>query len=155
MFEFGGIVGMTIAGIICAKIFKNSKPLTAAFLCGMCTLFIIVYFFVPAGAAWAWLDYLCLVMIGLSIYGPVMFVGLYSMDIVPKRAAGAASGMAGLFSYLIGSMIASLGLGVVADNFGWGAVFAIYIVSGILCVMFALFARDKAVEESYTASMKK
>ena len=31
------------------------------------------------------------------IYGPVMLIGLHALDLVPKKAAGTAAGLTGLF----------------------------------------------------------
>lgn len=75
-----------------------------------------------------------------------MFCGLYSMELVPKNVAGAASGISGTFSYIFGSIIATLGMGIIVDNFGWGVTFFVLIASAIGGIIFSLLARDKSLE---------
>ncbi len=43
---------------------------------------------------------MALVAIGFLIYGPVMLIGLYALELAPKKAAGTAAGLTGLFGYL-------------------------------------------------------
>lgn len=147
VFEIAGIIGMITAGFLSQKLFKRSKPLTnVAYLsCG--AILLVIYYFVPAGDAYAWLDYICLVGLGICIYGPVMMVGLYSMDLVAKEVAGAASGLAGTFSYILGGITATLGIGIVVDNLGWIAGFGMFIGSAILAIIFTLLSRDKSLEK--------
>ena len=53
-----------------------------------------------------------------------MMIGLHSLDLVPKKAAGTAAGFTGLFGYVFGSAIAGTGVGWIADHWGWGGVFS-------------------------------
>jgi OPA family glycerol-3-phosphate transporter-like MFS transporter len=154
-FEFGGIIGMLLTSIVCVKFFKNSKPKTSAVLIGFCMFFLAIYYITPPGQAWAWLDYTCLAFIGLSIYGPVMYIALYGIDLVPKKAAGIAKGITGTFSYVLGGVFSQLGLGIIADSsHGWNGVFAVFFISGILCIVFALLGRDKKIENAYNMSLE-
>lgn len=146
VFEIGGLVGMLLAGYLSVKVFKNSKPLTnMAFLCATIIL-LVVYWFAPSGEEYLLLNYLVLVLLGVSIYGPVMFIGLYSMELVPKEAAGAASGLTGTFCYIFGSIVATLGMGLVVDYLGWGATFIVLITSAIGAMIFNSMSRDKTLE---------
>jgi len=63
-----------------------------------------------------WVDYASLFAIGFLIYGPIMMIGLHSLDLVPKKAAGTAAGLTGLFGYVFGSAIAGTGVGWIADR---------------------------------------
>lgn len=137
---------MLLAGYLSVKVFKNSKPLTnMAFLCATIIL-LVVYWFAPSGEEYLLLNYLVLVLLGVSIYGPVMFIGLYSMELVPKEAAGAASGLTGTFCYIFGSIVATLGMGLVVDYLGWGATFIVLITSAIGAMIFNSMSRDKTLE---------
>jgi len=56
---------------------------------------VLVYWFNPAGNPM--IDIISLIAIGFLIYGPVMLIGLQALDLVPKKAAGTAAGLTGLF----------------------------------------------------------
>ncbi len=75
-----------------------------------------------------------------------MLIGLYSMDLVPKEAADAASSLSGTFSYIFGSIVATLSMGLVVDYLGWGITFIILILSAILAVIFTLMSRNRTLE---------
>jgi OPA family glycerol-3-phosphate transporter-like MFS transporter len=79
-----------------------------------------------------WIDYAALIAIGFLIYGPIMIIGLQSLDLVPKKAAGTAAGFTGLFGYVFGSAIAGTGVGWIADRWGWGGVFATMVACCLL-----------------------
>jgi len=52
-----------------------------------------------------------------NLYGPVMLIGLQALDFVPKKAAGTAAGLTGLFGYLGGAVAANIVLEYVAEFF--------------------------------------
>ena len=66
---------------------------------------------------------MALVAIGFLIYGPVMLIGLYALELAPKKAAGTAAGFTGLFGYLGGAVAANAMLGYTVDHFGWDGGF--------------------------------
>ncbi|WP_309244590.1 MFS transporter, partial [Shigella flexneri] len=109
VFEIGGVAGMLLAGYLSVRLFRNSKPLTNTLFLALTIILLIAYWYVPSGNEYLWLNYTILILLGLAVYGPVMFIGLYSMELVPKEAAGAASGLSGTFSYIFGSIVATLG----------------------------------------------
>ncbi|HGT7068891.1 TPA: MFS transporter, partial [Escherichia coli] len=146
VFEVGGVAGMLLAGYLSVKVFRNSKPLTNTLFLSLTILLLIAYWYVPAGSDYLYLNYAILIFLGLAIYGPVMFIGLYSMELVPKEAAGAASGLSGTFSYIFGSIVATLGMGLVVDHLGWGATFIILILSAVFAIMFTLMSRERSLE---------
>lgn len=146
LFEIGGIIGMLAAGYLSAKLFKNSKPLTNVAFLVVAIVLLAAYWFVPSGPDYMVLDFIILIGLGAAIYGPVMMVGLYAMELVPKAAAGAASGLTGTFSYVGGATIATLVIGIVIDNFGWGVAFIIFAVSGVAAIICTLLSRDKSLE---------
>ncbi|HIC0260964.1 TPA: MFS transporter [Streptococcus agalactiae] len=146
LFEIGGIIGMLTAGYLSAKVFKNSKPLTNVAFLVVAILLLATYWFIPAGPQYMALDFIILLGLGASIYGPVMMVGLYAMELVPKAAAGAASGLTGTFSYVGGATIATLAIGIIIDHFGWGVAFIIFGISGFAAIVCTLLSRDKSLE---------
>ncbi|WP_075181983.1 MFS transporter [Pantoea sp. 1.19] len=148
VFEIGGIAGMLLAGYLSVRVFRNSKPLTNVAFLLFTILLLAIYWWMPAGQAWLYWNYAVLVLLGLSVYGPVMFIGLYAMELVPKAAAGAASGLSGTFSYILGSIMATLGMGVVVDHLGWGAAFVLLIGAALGAIGFSLLSRDRSLEFS-------
>jgi OPA family glycerol-3-phosphate transporter-like MFS transporter len=95
-----------------------------------------------------------LISIGFLIYGPIMIIGLHSLDLVPKKAAGTAAGFTGFFGYVFGSAVAGTGVGWIADRWGWGGVFTTMVGCCLLTILFsALTLGHKAQSESRTPAM--
>ena len=75
-------------------------------------------------------------LIGGLIYGPVMLIGLQAIDLSPSHVAGTAAGFTGLFGYALGATLASTGIGIIVDNWGWGTAFIFMIVCSGLAIVF-------------------
>jgi OPA family sugar phosphate sensor protein UhpC-like MFS transporter len=94
-----GVLGSIAYGFISDKLFKARRPpVTLIFgLIEIAALFFI--FFSPPGAT-------VLLIVAFAIYGFTLngllavLGGLFAIDIAPKRAAGAAMGFIGVFSYI-------------------------------------------------------
>jgi OPA family glycerol-3-phosphate transporter-like MFS transporter len=72
----------------------------------------------------------CLIGIGFFIYGPVMLIGVQSLDLAPKNAAGTAAGLTGFMGYVLGTAIlANVVIGWVAQHAGWSWTFVLLIFS--------------------------
>ncbi|MBX3566146.1 MAG: MFS transporter [Sphingomonas sp.] len=93
-----GIIGAVAFGFISDKFFGARRP-PANLLFGIVELIgLVLFFYGPTGPAWT---ALAMVLFGLGMTGLVTSVGgLFAVDICPKRVAGAALGMVGVFSYL-------------------------------------------------------
>jgi len=102
------------------------------------TLAVLVYWFNPAGNPTV--DMLALISIGFLIYGPVMLIGLYALELAPKKAAGTAAGLTGLFGYLGGAVAANALLGYTVDHFGWDGGFLVIILSCAMSILFLILA---------------
>lgn len=140
MYEYAGIFGMLASGYLSDKVFKGHRaPPMLIFLAGVLVA-IFIYWKNPAGNEWV--DYACLVAIGFLIYGPVMMIGLQAADLVPRVATGTATGLTGLFGYLLGTVSAGWVMGKLVDIFGWDGGFYALIVSCFLAfglIAFTLF----------------
>ena len=97
------------------------------------TIATIVYWMNPAGNPNV--DMACMIIIGFLIYGPVMLIGLYALELAPKKAAGTAAGFTGLFGYLGGAVAANAMLGYTVDHFGWDGGFMVLTVSCVLSII--------------------
>jgi OPA family glycerol-3-phosphate transporter-like MFS transporter len=133
LYEWSAIPGTIACGWISDKWFAGRRaPATLLFM-ALTVIAIIVYWLNGRGPLW--IDYAALIAIGFLIYGPIMIIGLQSLDLVPKKAAGTAAGFTGLFGYVFGSAIAGTGVGWIADHWGWGGVFATMVACCLLTML--------------------
>lgn len=137
LYEWAGIPGTLLCGYISDKVFKGRRgPAGFFFMIGV-LIAVVVYWLNPAGNPTV--DMICLIAIGFLIYGPVMLIGLQALDFVPKKAAGTAAGLTGLFGYLGGTVTANALMGVIVDQSGWDAGFGLLIGSCVLAsIVFAM-----------------
>ncbi len=94
-----GVLGCAAYGFVSDKLFHASRPPVNLICAAMEIAALLVIFFAPPGHPFlisaAFLAY------GFSINGLVTALGgLFAVDIAPKRAAGAAMGFVGVFSYI-------------------------------------------------------
>lgn len=134
LYEYAGIFGMLASGYLSDKVFKGHRaPPILLFLTGV-LIAVFVYWKNPPGNPLV--DNICLVAIGFLIYGPVMMIGLQAADLVPRVATGTATGLTGLFGYLLGSASAGYVMGKLVDVFGWNGGFYALIASCVLAFVF-------------------
>lgn len=136
LYEWAGIPGTLLCGYISDKLFKGRRgPAGFVFMLGVLVA-VVVYWLNPAGNPM--IDNLALIAIGFLIYGPVMLIGLQALDFVPKKAAGTAAGLTGLFGYLGGAVMANALMGYVVQLSGWDAGFM--LLTGSCVIATILFA---------------
>jgi OPA family glycerol-3-phosphate transporter-like MFS transporter len=135
LYEAAAIPGTIACGWISDHWFKGKRaPATMLFM-ALTLVAVLAYWFNLRGPLW--IDYAALIAIGFLVYGPIMMIGLHSLDLVPKKAAGTAAGFTGFFGYVFGSAIAGTGVGWIADHFGWSAVFTTMVVCCVLTIGFS------------------
>jgi sugar phosphate permease len=108
-------------------------------------LAILALFFVPGDMFW--LQMVISGSMGFFASGPQTMVSVAAVDLASKRAAGAASGLTGVFGY-IGTGLAGWGLAVVS-KYGWGYVIIVMFASailGALCFLYAWNARARSFD---------
>ncbi|MCR3970311.1 glycerol-3-phosphate transporter [Aeromonas veronii] len=133
LYEWAGIPGTLLCGWISDKMFQGRRAPAGILFMVLVTLAVLVYWFNPAGNPT--IDMMALVAIGFLIYGPVMLIGLYALELAPKKAAGTAAGFTGLFGYLGGAVAANAMLGYTVDHFGWDGGFMVLTVSCVLSII--------------------
>ncbi len=132
-FEYAGIPGTLLCGWISDKIFKSRRaPATILYMIFV-LIALLVYWKNPPGHPT--IDQLALVTIGFFIYGPVMLIGLFAIDLVPKNAAGSAAGLTGLFGYLGGAVFANIAMGYILDHYQWNGGFMVLTSSCVLAML--------------------
>ena len=136
LYEYAGIPGTLLCGYLSDKVFKGRRaPIGIIYMVGV-FFAILAYWLNPWHSL---LIYnISLIVIGFLIYGPVMLVGLQALDLVPKKAAGTAAGLTGLFGYLGGAVLADAGLGITVQYFSWSAGFILML--GACCLAIFFFA---------------
>jgi OPA family glycerol-3-phosphate transporter-like MFS transporter len=134
LYEYAAIPGTIACGWLSDRWFKGRRaPMTMIFM-ALTLVAVVVYWMNLRGPIW--IDYAALFAIGFLIYGPIMMIGLHSLDLVPKKAAGTAAGLTGLFGYVFGSAIAGTGVGWIADRWDWGGVFVTMVACCVLAIAF-------------------
>lgn len=148
IYELAAIPGTILCGLMSDKIFGGRRaPVTIIY---MSLTFIAVFAYWTTPGESAWLVNTSLWAIGFLIYGPVMLIGVHALDLVPKKAAGTAAGLTGLFGYFIGDLLANAALGSIVDNYGWDMSFELVLLSCVLAIAFIAFTwkREKEVLSS-------
>jgi sugar phosphate permease len=129
MFDIAGMFGGICAGFLSDKVFKGRRGPVSSISMLLLAFTICCLWLAPAKSHF--LSSLCMICTGFLITGPQILVGVAASDFASKKAAATASGFTGTLGYS-GSALAGLGIGYVADNYGWGSVFLCTICSGLL-----------------------
>ena len=142
LYEWAGIPGTLLCGWISDKVFKGKRAPAGIVFMVLVTVAVMVYWFNPAGNPT--IDMLALIAIGFLIYGPVMLIGLYALELVPKKAAGTAAGLTGLFGYLGGAVCANAALGYTVDAYGWDGGFMLLVASCVASIILLIMSMNHA-----------
>jgi len=133
-YEYAGIPGTLLCGWLSDKVFKGRRAPATIIYMVLVLIAVVVYWKNPAGQPL--IDNIALIIIGFLIYGPVMLIGVHALDLVPKKAAGTAAGLTGLFGYLGGALFANIAMGYVVDEWGWNGGFYVLIAACVLSIFF-------------------
>lgn len=151
-YEYAGIPGVIFAGKLSDITFKGRRGPVSTMSMLLVMLAVMVYWMNPAGNYVV--DIMALFITGLLIYIPVTLIGVAAIDLVPKKAAGAAGGFTGLFGYLFGTTFGGIVIGKSIQYYGWTAFFMIIISSCVLGTLFLsltwnIHNRDRYMENRY------
>jgi OPA family glycerol-3-phosphate transporter-like MFS transporter len=135
-YEFAGIPGTLLCGYLSDKFFRGKRSMAIIIYMLFVTLAVLVYWKNPPGNYL--IDQIALIAIGFFIYGPVMLIGVFAIDLVPKNAAGTAAGLTGIFGYLGGAAFANIALGYIVDQWQWNGGFIVIISACWLAILLAL-----------------
>ncbi len=133
-YEYAGIPGTILCGWLSDKVFRGRRAPATIIYMVLVLGALILYWKNPPGNPMV--DNIALILIGFLIYGPVMLIGVHALDLVPKKAAGTAAGLTGLFGYLGGALFANIAMGIIVDKWGWDGGFIVLIAACILTIMF-------------------
>lgn len=128
VFELSAIVGTIFSGWASDHFFKGKSHRMCAISMAGAVVFLALFALVPMPTV---LSTIVLAMSGFCIYGPQALIGIGSANHATKEAAATANGLVGVLGY-IGSALSALGVGFIADNFGWRWVFITFIAMGVI-----------------------
>ncbi|MDQ3279701.1 MAG: glycerol-3-phosphate transporter, partial [Bacteroidota bacterium] len=141
LYEWAGIPGTLLCGWLSDKVFNGRRaPATIIYML-LVSVAVFVYWKNPPGNPVV--DNMALISIGFLIYGPVMLIGVHALDLVPKKAAGTAAGLTGLFGYLGGAVFANAAMGYVVDYWGWDGGFYVLLTACVLSIVFTAMTWKK------------
>lgn len=132
-YDVAGMFGGVCAGFISDKVFKGRRGPVSTLLAVLMSCVICVLWISPRDSQI--LSSCCMVFIGFLVTGPQILVGVAAADFASKKAAATASGFTGTLGYA-GTALAGWGVGFIADNFGWNAVFVSTVVAGLFSALF-------------------
>lgn len=132
LFEVGGFFGSLVAGWSSDRIFKARRgPVNVLF--ALVTLVSIGLFWViPVGQSV--FDSIILFLIGFSIFGPQMMIGLAAAELSHKKAAASSTGFVGFFAY-IGAAFAGYPLGLVSQSYGWEGFYLVLVACCVFSIL--------------------
>lgn len=98
-----GIIGTVCAGFISDKVFKGDRK-WPAFVAGILETIALILF-LYGGNSWG-INVLAMTLFGIAIGVLISFIGgLMAIDLVPRKATGAALGIVGLASYVAAGLM--------------------------------------------------
>lgn len=116
LFEVGGFFGSLAAGWSSDRLFGAKRgPVNVIFTLGMLTS-IGLFWMIPQG--YVLLDSIAMFLVGFTIFGPQMMIGLAAAELSHKKAAATSTGFTGFFAY-IGAACAGYPLGSITQTLGW------------------------------------
>ena len=149
-----GILGTVLSGWFSDKLFKGDRKVPALIF-GVLNAAALALFFYGGNAMWV--NVLSMVLFGIAIGVLICFLGgLMAVDIVPRKATGAALGVVGMTSYiaagiqdvasgwLIDSNITVAADGVKHYDFGPVAIF--WLAAAVISFLLPLLNRGKVKE---------
>ena len=135
LFELTAIFGTIFAGWATDRIFKGKGHRMCFLSMIAACVFLGVFALCPGLPVIA--STIVLALSGFFIYGPQALIGICAANHATKEASATANGLTGICGY-IGSALSAIGVGLIADNFGWTWVFLAFIAIGIVgTVIFA------------------
>ena len=138
--EIGGLLGSLVAGRVSDAAIARGGPggavgkrvkVVMAYLVGV-ALSLLAFRASPPGVAW--LQSLCVFLIGFFLYGPQMLIGLCGAEIVGRRSVGASEGFLGWIAYL-GAANAGVPLSLLVQRYGWNAWFITMVGASVLALL--------------------
>jgi len=103
IYPLAEILGSISSGFVSDKFFRSTRN-APAFIYGLLEIgSLLALFMIPPGYRWA--DAIALAVFGFALGGLLVYLGgLMAIDLVSRKAAGAAMGLVGLLTYLVAAV---------------------------------------------------
>jgi sugar phosphate permease len=144
-YDLAGMFGGVAAGYISDKVFNGRRGpvsvsltiLLALMICGL---------WASSGESQI-VNFACMMSIGFLVTGPQILVGVAAAGFASKKAAATASGFTGTIG-AAGSALAGWGVGHIADNYGWNAVFLTTVIAALAGSFFFMLTWNERPESN-------
>lgn len=138
-FEMGGLCGTLFAGWSSDRFFKAKRgPVCILFAFGiLCS--ISLFWLTPP--EYFILEWIAIFLMGFTIFGPQMLIGLCASELCNKKAAATANGFVGWIAYF-GAAASGYPLGFVIDKAGWDGAFIVLFGCSLMCLLLLLPLRN-------------
>ncbi len=113
--EGAGIFGMLVMGWLSDRVGGRRGMISAL---SMLPLVLAFQGLIMVPPNHLWLEFIIFGVLGFFAYGPLMLMGVMSLDFTSKKAVATAGGFIALFGYT-GRMVEGLALGWLAQHYGW------------------------------------
>ncbi|MCB1111407.1 MAG: MFS transporter [Chlamydiales bacterium] len=131
LFEVGGFCGTLSAGWSSDYFFGARRGPVNVMYASCILIAFSLFYYSPEG--YGILDSAGLFLLGFSIFGPQMLIGVHAAEVSHKKAAATATGFVGWMAYM-GAAVAGYPLGKIAQDYGWNGFF----MTLAACAVFAL-----------------
>jgi len=133
--EGAGIFGMLFMGWISDRVGGRRGMVSALSMLPLVFGFLAL---ILAPANNIWLEFFIFAVLGFFSYGPLMLMGVMSIDFTSKKAVATAGGFIALFGYM-GRMVEGQALGWIAQHYSWNLSFECVIGCVIMGFLFLCF----------------
>lgn len=140
--EAAGIFGMLVMGWLSDRVGGRRGMVSAL---SMLPLVFGMLALIMAPSHPLWLEFIIFAVLGFFSYGPLMLMGVMSIDFTSKKAVATAGGFIALFGYM-GRMVEGQGLGWLSQYYGWKVGFGCVIgcvVMGFILLCFTWNTRPR------------
>jgi OPA family glycerol-3-phosphate transporter-like MFS transporter/OPA family sugar phosphate sensor protein UhpC-like MFS transporter len=128
-FELSGATGALFAGWITHRYFAGKGARACVIFMILCSIALVGIWKLPPNNRLLGTVVLCAA--GFLVYGPQCLIGIVAANLATKRAAASAVGLTGIFGYA-STVLSGWGVGLLAQNYGWNAVFVSMIGMAVL-----------------------
>lgn len=135
LFEVGGFIGSLAAGWSSDYLFKAMRGPVNVIFAVLVLLSILLFWYAPTSVPY--IDSVSIFLLGVTIFGPQMLIGVHAAELAHKKAAATSTGFIGLMAY-IGAATAGGPLGSIIESFGWESFFICMAACSAISIFFLL-----------------
>lgn len=149
VFEIGGMLGSLVAGWASDYFFGARRgPVNVLFACAM-VLAVLFFWTMPVNEPW--MDSAAMFLLGFSVFGPQMMIGMFAAELAFKKAVSSSSGFVGTFAYM-GAAVAGYPLGKITQEFGWEGYFMVLFACCVISVLILIPLWSVTENKQFTAA---